>query len=56
MCVRVGAVVFISAVSVLVSLIQTRKYMQQLHDMMKTSCKVTVVRDRQGTYVCACEP
>ena len=35
----------ISAVSVLVSLVQTRRHMQQLSEMMKSSCIVTVFRD-----------
>ena len=54
MLVSAAAVVVISAVSVLVSLVQTRKYMEQLHDMMKTSCKVNVMRNGQGVFICIC--
>ena len=42
-----GAVLIIFIVSMFVSLIQTRRHLQRLHDMVKTSGRVTVIRDNQ---------
>ncbi|XP_064384739.1 polyamine-transporting ATPase 13A3-like isoform X2 [Halichondria panicea] len=39
-----GAVFLISVISVVVSLIQTRRNLQQLHDLIAQSCTVTVLR------------
>ena len=44
------AMFFIASVSVLISLIQTRRYMQQLRDMVSTYTTVTVIRDGKGTH------
>ena len=43
-----AAVFIISAISLLVSLLQTRRNMQQLHDMVRASSSVTVLRDGAG--------
>ncbi len=43
-----GAVFLISVISVVVSLIQTRRNLQQLHDLIAQSCTVTVLRGGKG--------
>lgn len=40
-----ATVFFISSLSLIISLVQTRRHLQQLHDMVATSCTVTVLRD-----------
>ncbi|KAL5492024.1 hypothetical protein EMCRGX_G017412 [Ephydatia muelleri] len=40
-----GVIVLMSSSSIIASLIQTRRNMQQLHDMVKQNCSVTVIRD-----------
>lgn len=45
-----GAVLIIFIVSMFVSLVQTRRHMQRLHDMVKTSGHVTVIRDNQRCH------
>lgn len=42
-----GAVFVISTISVLTSLIQTRRHMKQLHDMVITTTQVSVIRNRK---------
>ena len=41
-------VFLISTVSVLISLVQTRRHRKQLHDMVVSSSMVTVYRDGKG--------
>ena len=43
-----AAVFLISTVSVLVSLVQTRRHLQQLHNIVASSCTLTVVRGGRG--------
>ena len=43
-----GAVLFISTVSILISLFQTRRHLQQLHDLVALSCTVNILRDGMG--------
>ena len=43
-----GAVLFISTVSILISLFQTRRHLQQLHDLVALSCTVNILRDGKG--------
>ena len=43
-----GVVFLISTLSVLISLVQTRRHRQQLHDMVVSSSTVTVMRDGKG--------
>ena len=43
-----AAVFLISSVSVLVSLVQTRRHLQQLHDMAAQSSSLSVIREGRG--------
>ena len=43
-----GAVLFISTLSILISLFQTRRQLQQLHDLVALSCTVNILRDGKG--------
>ena len=53
---NVGVVFFISTLSVLISLFQTRRHRKQLHDMVISSSRVTVYRDGKGEarHTCTC--
>ena len=47
-----GAVFLISTVSVVVSLVQTRRHLQQIHNMTSSSTSLSVIRDRRGIVHC----
>ncbi len=48
----IGAVFVISMISVTVSLVQTKRNLQQLHDLIAHSCTVTVLRGDKGIQSC----